>query len=41
MDIIKEKQQTGSIIKSTQYPIAKWHHRMPDPTMADAICEIA
>lgn len=39
MDIIEEKQQTGSIIISTQYPIAKWHHRMPDPTMADAICD--
>lgn len=39
MDIIEEKQQTGSIIVTTQYPIAKWHHRMPDPTMADAICD--
>jgi DNA replication protein DnaC len=39
MDIIEEKQQTGSIIFTTQYPIAKWHHRMPDPTMADAICD--
>jgi len=39
MDIIEEKQQTGSIIITTQYPIAKWHHRMPDPTMADAICD--
>jgi DNA replication protein DnaC len=39
MDIIEEKQQTGSIIVATQYPIAKWHLRMPDPTMADAICD--
>ena len=39
MDIIEEKQQTGSIIVTTQYPIQKWHHRMPDPTMADAICD--
>jgi DNA replication protein DnaC len=39
MDIIEEKQQTGSIIITTQYPIAKWHHRMPDPTMADSICD--
>ena len=37
MDIIEEKQQTGSIIVTTQYPSAKWHHRMPDPTIADAI----
>ena len=39
MDIIEEKQQTGSIIVTTQYPIAKWHHRMVDPTIADAICD--
>lgn len=39
MDVIEEKQQTGSVIVTTQYPIAKWHHRMPDPTMADAICD--
>lgn len=39
MDIIEEKQQTGSIIITTQYPVAKWHHRMPDPTMADSICD--
>jgi DNA replication protein DnaC len=39
MDVIEEKQQTGSIIVTTQYPIAKWHHRLPDPTMADAICD--
>ena len=39
MDVIEEKQQTGSIIITTQYPIVKWHHRMPDPTMADAICD--
>ena len=39
MDIIEEKQQTGSLIITTQYPIPKWHHRMPDPTMADAICD--
>ncbi len=39
MDIIEEKQQTGSIIITTPYPIQKWQHRMPDPTMADAICD--
>lgn len=39
MDIIEEKQQTGSIIITTQYPTAKWHHNMPDPTIADAICD--
>jgi DNA replication protein DnaC len=39
LEIIEEKQQVGSIIVTTQYPIVKWHHRMPDPTMADAICD--
>jgi DNA replication protein DnaC len=39
MDVIEEKQQVGSIIITTQYPIAQWHKRMPDPTIADAICD--
>ena len=39
MDIIDEKQQTGSIIVTTQYPIAQWHKKLPDPTIADAICD--
>ncbi len=39
MDIIDEKQQTGSIIITTQYPVSKWHQRLPDPTIADALCD--
>jgi len=39
MDVIEEKQQLGSIIITTQYPIALWHKKMPDPTIADAICD--
>jgi len=39
MDVIEEKQQLGSIIITTQYPIAQWHKRMPEPTIADAICD--
>lgn len=39
MDIIEEKEQTGSIIVTTQYPIDKWHLKLPDPTVADAICD--
>ena len=39
MDVIEEKQQLGSIIVTTQYPISKWHHQLPDPTIADAICD--
>lgn len=39
MDVIEEKQQLGSIIITTQYPIAQWHKKMPDPTIGDAICD--
>jgi DNA replication protein DnaC len=39
MDIIEEKEQTGSIIVTTQFPIDKWHLKLPDPTVADAICD--
>jgi len=39
MDVIEEKQQLGSIIVTTQYPVSKWHHQLPDPTIADAICD--
>lgn len=39
MDIIDDKQQTGSIIVTTQYPTLQWHKKLPDPTVADAICD--
>jgi len=39
MDIVEEKQQLGSIIITTQYPIALWHKKMPDPTVGAAICD--
>jgi len=39
MDVIEEKQQRGSIIITTQYPVSTWHKKMPDPTLADAICD--
>jgi DNA replication protein DnaC len=38
-DVIEEKEQTGSIIITTQFPIEKWHLKLPDPTVADAICD--
>lgn len=38
-DIIEEKQQTGSVVVTTQYPVREWHHQLPDPTLADAICD--
>lgn len=39
LDVIEEKEQTGSIIITTQFPIEKWHLKLPDPTVADAICD--
>jgi len=39
LDIIEEKEQTGSIIITTQLPVDKWHLKLPDPTIADAICD--
>lgn len=39
MDVIEEKEQTGSIIITTQLPIEKWHQKLPDPTVADALCD--
>lgn len=39
LDIIEEKEQTGSIIITTQFPIDKWHLKLPDPTTADAVCD--
>lgn len=38
-EIIEERTQIGPLILTTQYPIAQWHKRMPDPTIADAICD--
>lgn len=39
LEIINEKEQTGSLIVTTQLPIEKWHGKLPDPSIADAICD--
>lgn len=39
MDIIELREQVSSIIITTQYPTSKWHLKLPDPTIADAICD--
>jgi DNA replication protein DnaC len=39
LDVIEEKEQTGSLIITTQFPIDKWHLKLPDPTVADAVCD--
>jgi DNA replication protein DnaC len=39
LEMIEERSQIGPVILTTQYPIAKWHQLMPNPTTADAICD--
>jgi DNA replication protein DnaC len=39
MDVVEERNQRGSTIITTQIPINKWHLKLPDPTVADAICD--
>lgn len=39
LEIIEERHQLCSLIITTQYPIAEWHRLIPDPTLADAICD--
>jgi DNA replication protein DnaC len=38
-EIIEERTQLGPLIVTTQYPVGQWHKRLPDPTVADAICD--
>ena len=39
LEIIEDRSQLGPLIITTQYPTANWHQLMPDPTIADAICD--
>jgi DNA replication protein DnaC len=39
LEIIEERSQVGPLIITTQYPVVEWHKRLPDPTIADAICD--
>ena len=39
LEIIEERSQLGPVILTTQYPVTAWHALMPDPTIADAICD--
>ena len=39
LGIIEDRSMQASTIITTQYPPAKWHGRLPDPTIADAICD--
>jgi DNA replication protein DnaC len=39
LEIIEERTQLGPLIVTTQFSTAQWHKLMPDPTIADAICD--
>ncbi len=39
LEIVEERSQLGPLIVTTQFPIDQWHKIMPDPTIADAICD--
>lgn len=39
MEILEERLQKSSTLVTSQYPMELWHTRLPDPTMADAICD--
>jgi DNA replication protein DnaC len=39
VDIIEDRDQKWPLIITSQYDVAQWHNRFPDPTLADAICD--
>lgn len=39
LEIVEDRSQVGALIITTQYPVGEWHKRIPDPTIADAICD--
>jgi DNA replication protein DnaC len=39
LEIIEDRSQLGPLVITTQYAVADWHKLMPDPTIADAICD--
>jgi DNA replication protein DnaC len=39
LELLEERTQLGPVVLTTQYPVAQWHKLMPNPTLADAICD--
>ena len=39
LEIIDERYQKGSLLITSQLPVASWHEALNDPTMADAILD--
>ncbi len=39
LDILEDRTGRGATVIVTQIPVAQWHGRIADPTIADAICD--
>jgi len=39
LTILEERVSSWPTIVTSQYPTEKWHERIPDPTIADALCD--
>lgn len=39
LDILEDRAGVGATVIVTQIPVAQWHGRIADPTIADAICD--
>lgn len=39
LDILEDRNQSGSTLIVTQLPVSEWHGRIADPTVADAILD--
>jgi DNA replication protein DnaC len=39
LDMLQDRAGVGATVIVTQIPMAQWHGRIADPTLADAICD--
>ena len=39
LEIADARYQTGATLLTSQYPVAKWHAQIGDPTIADSILD--
>lgn len=39
LEILDDRQGTGALLMTSQYPLSTWHERISDPTVADAILD--
>jgi DNA replication protein DnaC len=39
LEILDDRQGSGSTLMTSQFPVSAWHEAIPDPTVADAILD--